>query len=72
LIENTDAMNDDRINKVIIIMGCQNIILVNINNSPAKLIEGGAEMLIAKKMNHQNIRLGKIFVSPLMAIIFRV
>jgi len=72
LIEKIDAMNEDMANTIIIIVGCQNIILVNINSSLARLIDGGAEMLIARKINHQNVKFGKIFVSPLIDIMFRV
>jgi len=72
LIEKIEAINEDIINIIIIIIGCQNIILVNINSSLAKLIEGGAEILTAKKINHQNVIFGKIFVNPLMDMILRV
>jgi len=59
-------------NITIIRVGLQNIILVIIKISLARFIEGGAEMLIAKKINHQNIRLGKIFAKPLISMILRV
>lgn len=36
------------------------------------LIDGGAEILIAIKINHQNIRLGNELISPLKEIMFRV
>lgn len=72
LIEKIEAINEVITNIIIIIVGCQNIILVNINNSLIRLMDGGAEMLIAKNINHQNVRLGKIFVNPLIDIIFRV
>lgn len=35
------------------------------------LIEGGADMLVTIKMNHQKVRLGIIVIKPLMFIIFR-
>lgn len=35
------------------------------------LIEGGAEMLIAMKINHQNEMFGKRFIIPLNIMIFR-
>lgn len=72
LIEKIEALNEHIINIIIIIEGCQKIILVIIINSLAKLIDGGADMLIAKKINHQNVILGKIFVIPLIDKIFRV
>lgn len=35
-------------------------------------IDGGAEILIAININHQNIKLGKELINPLNEIIFRV
>jgi hypothetical protein len=72
LIEKTEVIKEVVTNIIIITVGCQNIILVNMNNSLIKLMDGGAEMLIAKNTNHQNVKFGKIFVSPLMDIMFRV
>lgn len=72
LIEKIDAIKALSINNNIIIVGCQNIILVSIKSSLAKLIDGGAEILIAKKINHQNVKFGKILIIPLIIIIFRV
>lgn len=36
------------------------------------LIVGGADILIAMKINHQNVMLGDIVISPLKERIFRV
>lgn len=58
--------------KVIIIIGCHGIRLINIRTSLNKLMEGGAEILIAKKINHQNVRFGIIFIIPLKDKILRV
>jgi len=46
--------------------------LIKIIISPAKLIEGGAEMLAEIKINHQKVILGKEFHNPLNEIMFRV
>ena len=46
--------------------------LVRIKISPARLIDGGAEILAAMKINHQNVILGNEFHNPLKEIIFRV
>lgn len=72
LIEKMDAIKEDIIKRIIIIVGCQTIILVNIKSSLSKLIEGGAEMLMATKMNHQKDKLGKVFISPFIERMFRV
>lgn len=72
LIEKMDAIKEDMIKRIIIIVGCQTIILVNIKSSLSKLIEGGAEMLMATKMNHQKDKLGKVFISPFIERMFRV
>lgn len=65
-------MNEDNINITIIIVGCQNIILVNIKSSLKRLIEGGAEILTAIKINHQKDKLGIVFINPLIDKMFRV
>lgn len=44
----------------------------NMKISLNKLIDGGAEILIAIKINHQNIKLGKDVIIPLNDKIFRV
>lgn len=72
VIEKIDVINEEIINKIIIVVGCQNIILVSISNSLKILMDGGAEMLIATKINHQKDKLGKIFIIPLIDKIFRV
>lgn len=72
LIEKIDAKKALKVNNSIIIVGCQKIIPLNIKISLARLIEGGAEILIARKINHQNVRFGKILISPLIIIMFRV
>lgn len=36
------------------------------------LIDGGAEMFVAIKINHQKVMFGIIVIKPLMFIIFRV
>lgn len=67
-----DAVERDIIKMVIIIdiFHCRSLDIIII--SLIILIVGGAEMLIAIKINHQNIRLGKELINPLKEIIFRV
>lgn len=72
LIEKIDAIKDARIKSLIIINGSQKIILVSMNNSLIKLMEGGAEILIATKINHQNEILGNVFINPFNDIMLRV
>ena len=59
-----------KIIKIIDMFHCNklDIIITSLN----MLIDGGAEILIAMKINHQNIKLGKELINPLNEIIFRV
>ena len=70
-IEN-DAVDKDKIKISIIIdeFHCNSLDIII--TSLIILIEGGAEILIAIKMNHQNIIFGKELIKPLKEIIFRV
>lgn len=69
-IENI-AVNSDAINKNIINLVFQLIILDSNIISLIVLIVGGAEILIAIKMNHQKFILGIILINPLNDKIFR-
>lgn len=69
-IENV-AVISDIINSIIIVFVLQLIILdINII-SLIVLIDGGAEMLVAININHQNVMFGAIIIIPLNIIIFR-
>lgn len=69
-IENEAVINDPK-NRIIIVFIFHEIILDNRKISLNVLIVGGAEILIAIKINHQNVILGDIIINPLNNIIFR-
>lgn len=71
IIEKEVTLNE--IKKInIILFLFHKIILDMIEISLKVLIVGGAEILIAIKMNHQNVMLGDIEINPLKDKMFRV